>query len=104
MEQELRLDHRWFPLDESLPTDPVALDQQLAPVQALDPDAGWRSWADAGAPPAGPARLAATWVQAAKAQSPAASMALDRAPVVCEDDPTVHDEIVERFLAQRHYD
>ncbi|HEU5085271.1 MAG TPA: hypothetical protein VFU14_18160 [Acidimicrobiales bacterium] len=189
VEQELCLDHRWFPLDEALPTDAAAFDQHLAPVLALDPDAGWRSWADDGAPPTGPARLAAAWVQAAKAQSPAASMALDRAlrqaffaghrdlddpgavadvaatvgevdadaaaaevasgrpeaeldrhaevsrselvpvsptfvladgsrwtnpgiefhvedgvPVVDEDDPTVHDEIIERFLALRHYD
>lgn len=79
VEQELGLDHRWFPLDDPLPTDAVALDRMLAPVQAVEPGAGWRSWADEDTVPAGSARLAAAWVQAAKAQSPAASMALDRA-------------------------
>lgn len=188
VEQELSLDHRWFPLDEALPEDPAAIDEHLAPMQALDPDAGWRSWVGDGPAPTG-SRVGAAWVQAAKAQSPAASVALDRAlrraffadhrdlddpetvagvaatvaevdvdaaaaevasgrpqaeldrhaevsrselvpasptfvladgsrwtnpgvefhvedgvPVVDEDDPTVHDEIVERFLALRHYD
>jgi len=79
VERELGLDHRWFPLDDPLPTDAVALDRMLAPVQAVEPGAGWRSWADEDTVPAGSARLAAAWVQAAKAQSPAASMALDRA-------------------------
>lgn len=189
VEQELCLDHRWFPLDDELPADPAARDRMIAPAQALDPEAGWAGWVDDDVSPGGSARLAAAWVQAAKAQGPAASMALDRAfrqaffadhrdlddpdsvaaiaaavdevdaeaaaaevasgrpaseldrqsevsgsdvvptsptivladgsrwanpgirfhlddgvPVVDEDDPAVHDEIIERFLALRHYD
>lgn len=77
---ELHVDHRWFPLgDDAMPADPQALDRKLAPVRDLDPDAGWHEWARSETAFPRSADLAATWVQAAKRESPAASVALDRA-------------------------
>lgn len=187
---EIHVDHRWFPLgDDAMPVDAEALDRTLGPFRDLEPDAGWHEWAGSGTIFPRSADLAATWVQAAKRESPAASAALDRAlrialfrdgrdiadgsvvaevagtvpdlrvdpvrrevtsgrpaaelarhaelaesdlvaasptivladgttwtnpgidthtedgvPVVDGDDPGVYDEIVEAFLAQRHYD
>jgi len=77
---ELVIDHRWFPIgDDAVPDDPAALDRRLAPVAELDPGAGWTTWADRDAAFPRDSRVAAAWVQGAKAVSPQASTALDRA-------------------------
>ncbi len=80
MGSELLVDHRWFPLeDDSMPTDPAAVDRKLEPVRALEPGLDWHRWADGGAEFPRDSRLPAAWVQAAKQVGPAASVALDRA-------------------------
>lgn len=77
---ELRIDHRWFPLgEEATLEDAAALDRELAAIAALEPDAGWTTWADRDATFPASTRRAAAWVQAAKAVGSDASTALDRA-------------------------
>lgn len=77
---ELVIDHRWFPLgDDAMPTEPEELDRKLDLFRSLEPDLDWHRWSSGGSDfPAG-SRLAASWVQAAKQDGPAASQALDRA-------------------------
>jgi predicted DsbA family dithiol-disulfide isomerase len=74
---ELHIDHRWFPIGDGLGDDPEALAAELATVSELEPGAGWSEPAGRSFPGSG--RLAAEWVQAAKAVSPSASVGLDRA-------------------------
>lgn len=77
---ELLIDHRWFPLgDEATPDDAEALDRELGAIAAIEPDAGWTTWADSDRPFPTSSDRAAAWVQAAKAASPDASALLDRA-------------------------
>lgn len=77
---ELLIDHRWFPLDdEATPGDAEALDRKLGAIGAIEPDAGWTTWAGSGRTFPASSDRAAAWVQAAKAASPDASASLDRA-------------------------
>jgi len=77
---ELVIDHRWFPIgDDGVPGSAEALDRKLAPIAALEPGAGWTTWADRDRAFPLDSRPAAAWVQGAKAVSPQASTALDRA-------------------------
>jgi predicted DsbA family dithiol-disulfide isomerase len=100
---ELFIDHRWFPLgDEALPDDAEALDRELGAIRAIEPDAGWSTWADSDHPFPTSSRRAAAWVQAAKAASPDASAALDRAlrrALFAERADLTDDEVIEGIAA-----
>ena len=94
---ELDLDHRWFPLDDdAMPSDGEALDRKLQPLTELEPDAGWRRWAGSGEAFPSSSELAAAWIQGAKRESPAASVALDLAirTALFSDGLDISDEVV----------
>lgn len=77
---ELVIDHRWFPLgDEAMPADSEALDRKLDLFRSLEPSLEWHRWSGGGPTFPDGSRLAASWVQGAKQEGPAASQALDRA-------------------------
>lgn len=78
---EVTIDHRAFPLElvGGGPHEREHFDRMVAALRDVEPEAGWASWAADEDDFPTSSLLALEAVQAAKAVSPAASVALDRA-------------------------